>query len=187
MTEEWKQIPGYEGLYEASSLGRIRSSPGKTTSNARFKSRTWKSRIMKPKVTKSTKRRDLRITLWKDGKAHDYLVARLVASAWLGSASDNMTVNHKDGNYLNNTPSNLEWITKRDNIRHGFATGLYSAIQRKIILVSDDTGESFSFPSMSEASRFLGRNTGYISCRVSKNDSLARSSAGKFFTIYFPW
>lgn len=53
MEELWKDIPGYEGLYQASNLGRIRSAPGKTTSSARYKVRVWKVRIIKAKTERS--------------------------------------------------------------------------------------------------------------------------------------
>lgn len=68
-SEEWKDIPGYEGLYQASTLGRIRTCEGKTTSSARFEKRVWKQRIMKQKLNKNRKGRiDARVCLWKDGK-----------------------------------------------------------------------------------------------------------------------
>ena len=107
--EIWKSIPGYEGIYEASSLGRIRSAPGKTTSNARYKNRVWKTRVLKPKHMISRKRKDERVSLWRDGESKDYLVSRLVADAWLGTPGDGMTVNHINGNWKDNRPDNLEW------------------------------------------------------------------------------
>ncbi len=90
--EIWKPIPGYEGLYDASSLGRIRSSPGKITSSARFDKRIWKTRIMKFKCAPNPKGRDdYRVTLWKDGKCIDYLVSRLIpSSTWTSTVFSSM-------------------------------------------------------------------------------------------------
>lgn len=172
MEERWKDIPGYEGLYQASNLGRIRSSVGKTTSNARFSKRVWRSRILKPKyITLSGGRGDLRIDLWKDGAHKNYLVSRLVALTWCDGYTPEMTVNHIDGNYLNNLPNNLEWISLGENIRHGFRTGLYSSIQKRIRLI-DCNGGYVDFQSMAEASRYLGRNSGYISNAAAKGHAI---------------
>ena len=101
MSENWKAIPGYEGLYEASTLGRIRTAEGKTTSSRRFFKRVWKQRILKGRA----------VSLWKDGKEKDWLVARLVAMTWIDGYCEGMTVNHKDRNRFNNNIDNLEWLS----------------------------------------------------------------------------
>jgi hypothetical protein len=164
--ERWKDIPGYEGLYQASTEGRIRSAPGKTTSNARYKSRVWKTRIMKgrgdnPKTGK-------RVNLWKDGKRKEWLVARLVAMTWVPGFKDGMTVNHINGNRMDNRVCNLEWLSLADNILHGFETGLYSRNQKRVLLLDHRSGKQKSFNSMAEASRFLGKGNGFISSRIGK-------------------
>ena len=182
MKEIWKPIPEYEEIYAASSLGRIRTKVGKTTSNARYSVRVWKTRILKPKAPVSSKRHDLRVTLWKDGKSKDYLVSRLVASAWHGTPSKGMTVNHKDGDYLNNHPENLEWVTLSDNIRHGFETGLFSSIQTSVILELKN-GEQIYFSSMSEADRFLDRRVGYTSNKMRRGKTVLSSKAGQEYAV----
>ena len=93
--EEWKDIPGYEGLYQASTLGRVRTCEGKVTSSARFPHRVWKQRILKQKVTKNRKGRyDSRIDLW-NGKTHrTWLVSRLIAITWCSGYREGWTVNH---------------------------------------------------------------------------------------------
>ena len=124
--EQWKDIPGFEGLYQASNLGRIRTAEGKTTSSARFPVRVWKQRIIKPKATKNKKGRcDLRVDLWKGKEHKTWLVSRLVALTWCEGYQDGWTVNHINGDHLDNRAENLEWLSLGDNIRHGFATGLY--------------------------------------------------------------
>ena len=126
MEEKWKDIPGYEGLYQASTLGQIRTCEGKVTSSARFHHRVWKQRIMKQKCTTNTKgRKDCRVELWKDGVHKTFLVSRLVAMTWVDGYMDGLTVNHKNGDPLDNRAENLEWLSHGDNIRHGFANGLY--------------------------------------------------------------
>jgi hypothetical protein len=177
--EIWKDIPNYEGLYQASSEGRIRSSKGKTTSNAHAKERHWKSRIMKGRGDRYATGK--RVSLWKDGKCKDFLVARLVAFTFLGTPQKGYTVNHKDGNRLNNAVSNLEWLSLADNIRHGFDTGLYAASQRSVRL-KNRHGTIIEFPSMSSASRFLGKSHGYVSGCVKKG-KIAVSADGTNYTI----
>ena len=183
MKELWKPIPGYEGIYDASSWGRIRSSPGKTTANARYSTRVWKSRIMKEKHPTSSKRKDRRVSLWKDGIHQDYLVSRLVASAWIGVPEKGMTVNHINGDYTDNRPENLEWVPLGENIRDGFETGLYGSFCCKTVLQGED-GIKMEFRSKSEASRYLGRCNGYISLLISKGKYLATDVSGRMFRIF---
>lgn len=159
MEEVWRDIPGFENLYQASSDGKIRTKPGKVTANKRYGHRVWQTRIVKHK-SKSNKRKDAAVTLWKDGVPKDYLVSRLVAMAWVDGYEDGLTVNHIDGNPTNNNCSNLEWITRSENVKKGFEDGLYKGVQLPVVLLRD--GVENEFASMAEASRFLGRNSGYI-------------------------
>lgn len=161
--EEWRSIPGYEGIYEASNLGRIKSVAGKRTINARC-NRTWKERIMKLHLTKRSKGYNAMVTLWKDGKHKQLLVARLVAMTWCEGYKEDLTVNHIDGNPLNNKVENLEWVTLSDNLKHAHRTGLNPG-SKKVTLVGKD-GNRHEFYSMSEASRFLGRKPGYLSVAI---------------------
>ena len=135
MIEEWKDIPGYEELYQASNMGNIRAVEGKITSNARYEVRRWSSRVLKPKKRKRTTGvYDPRVELWKDGNHKSLLVSRLVAMTWCDGYRDDLTVNHIDGKPLNNIPDNLEWISRRENIRKGYETGLYDNARRKCVL-----------------------------------------------------
>lgn len=170
--ENWKPIPGYEGIYEASDCGRIRTAEGKTTSSALYPVRRWKQRVLKTKMLarKNGKHSDLRVNLWKDGKEKTYLVARLVAMAWCPGYAEGLTVNHKDGNPLNNVPENLEWISLKANIQHAFNTGI-ATNQRPIKLVAPG-GKIVPFRSLAEASRCLGRSHGYLSRQVSNNKGI---------------
>lgn len=178
--EQWREIPGYESIYEASTDGRIRSCDGKVTRSARFDHRVWKQRIIKPKFQhrKNTDKVDARVTLWKDGKEKTHLVARLVALAWCTGYFDGATVNHIDGNPLNNKPENLEWVSLAVNIRHGFTTGLYP--MKSCTLINPE-GEKFEFQSQAEASRFLNRNQKYISYRVKSGKATAISADGSIY------
>ena len=172
--ENWKTIPGYEGLYEASDEGRIRTAEGKTTRSARFEVRHWKQRILKPKIQKRPcgNNSDFRVSLWKDGVEKTHLVSRLVAMAWCDGYEKNMTVNHIDGNSLNNNANNLEWVSLKENVRHAFRTGIHKN-QIACVLVSND-GKQKEFVSCSEASRYLGHSSGYIHrCIMKKKNAKA--------------
>lgn len=157
--ESWKPIPEYEGIYEASDLGRIRSVDGKVTNSVRHGLRRWNGRIIKPKS--DSPKTGYRVSLWKDKVSQDYLVARLVGFSFLGVPEDpKMTINHIDGNRFNNNLNNLEWLTLRDNIRHAFTTGLIGTNQQVGLSIG---AEVIPFESLAKASTFIGRNQGYIS------------------------
>jgi hypothetical protein len=157
--EIWKDIPEYEGIYQASTLGRIRTVEGKTTFSKRHGVRTWKSRVLKGRGNNPTTGK--RVSLWKNGKMKDALVARLVAMTFLGKPAEGYTVNHIDGNRFNNRIENLEWLSLGDNIRHGFRTGLYKSTQKAVRV--EVAGVEYDFASLSEFSRFLGKSNGYVS------------------------
>jgi hypothetical protein len=179
--EVWKDIPNYEGLYQASTCGRIRTCENKVTSNSRYSTRVWKSRIMKGRG--DNYHTGKRVSLWKNGKSKDYLVARLVAMTFLGDPPKDYTVNHKDGNRMNNSIDNLEWLSLGDNVRHAFATGLMSRTQKDIVLKDETSGEVFEFASYAECSRFLGRNHGYVSGRLKKKQNIVTADTGKVFRV----
>ena len=107
--EQWKDIEGYEGIYQISSHGRVRS----------FKN--GKIKIMKPRINdKGYNTACLR----KDGKSKYKLVHRLVAEAFIPNNDGKPYVNHIDGNKLNNNINNLEWVTPSENTLHAISTGL---------------------------------------------------------------
>lgn len=104
MKEIWKEILGYEGLYEVSNLGKVRN---KKT-----------GRILK---LRGNKKKYWRIVLCKDGVCKEYKLHRLVAQAFLPNPQNFPQVNHKDENPDNNIVSNLEWCTALYNVRYSQA------------------------------------------------------------------
>lgn len=158
MVEEiWKDIPHYEGRYQASSLGRIRSCD--RYSNNHF----WKQQILKQKLCDAS---GYRVCLWEHNKPHYWLVARLVANAFLGES--NLTVNHIDGNRLNNNIDNLEWCSIAENIKKGFALGLYDRTMKKIKVINKRKQEECVFRSMTKADIYVKKSVGYLSGRIQK-------------------
>lgn len=105
MEELWKPIPNYEGYYEASNLGRIRSV-------YRYK------RVLKPMISNTGYER---VDLFKNKCRKQYGVHRLVAITFIDNSDDKPFVNHKDENKLNNRASNLEWVTHVENCNYGTA------------------------------------------------------------------
>lgn len=163
----WKDIVGYEGIYEVSNTGLVRTSASKTTHSKRHGIRRWKQRVLKEKNPNG---RDVRVTLWKNGKPKDFLVHRLVAMAFIPSIEGKNFVNHLDGNPKNNHISNLEWCNSKENNNHAFDTGLIKT-GKKVILVHKETYEPIYFRSLSKASKYLGYRDTYLANMLEKGAS----------------
>ena len=182
MKEIWKEIPHFEGLYEASTYGQIRSVEGKATTRSDGVKRVWKQRILKQKICKCKRKSDARVNLWKDNVPYTFLVSRLIASTFIkDNLFTELTVNHKDGNPLNNNVDNLEWLTLQENIQYGFANGQYSSTQKPIDLFKD--GCTIHFKSYNDANRFLNRNSGYMSQLIQRGNNTATSEDGEIYQI----
>ena len=158
MTETWRDIPNYEGLYEVSDKGRVRTKEGKITHTKYHGVRRWKSRILKEKNKDA---REARVDLWKDGKPKGFLVHQLVGLAFLSNPNEYKDINHLDGNPRNNNVENLEWCDHYRNINHAFDTGLMST-NKQTSLFSIKDREMHDFRSMGKASEFLGRSRTYL-------------------------
>lgn len=114
MVEEWRDVKGWEGFYQASSLGRIRSVERKIAL-CDGRERIQPSIVLKPTRARGSYRK---VTLTKNGKTVNRSIHRLVAEAFLPKSSSDLEVNHKDGDPTNNAVSNLEWSTRRENALH---------------------------------------------------------------------
>lgn len=107
-TEEWRDIPGYEGVYQVSSFGRVK----------RFYRKS--ERVL----ACSTGSDYLRLKLSMNNRQHQRTVHSLVAEVFLGERPNGWHVNHIDGNKLNNALTNLEYVTVAENARHAYRLGL---------------------------------------------------------------
>lgn len=180
--EVWKDIPEYEGIYQASTFGNIRTADGKITSNARYKKRAWKQRNLKfKKSTNKHGRSDYRVELWRNGKKKTLLVARLVALTFVDGYFEGATVNHINGNSLDNSAENLEWVSLSDNIRLAFENGQYHTC--KNIRLVDEYGFYKDFVSYAEAGRYIGRSSGYISNVLKQGKKYCKAKDGEFFVL----
>ena len=120
MTEIWKDITGYDGLYQVSNLGNVKSVEKYVNVNNKFK-RKIKERIIKPSIVYNGY---LRVCLAKDGVHKMHRVHRLVAETFLENIKCYEDVNHIDGDKLNNNIDNLEWCSRKQNIMHSWENGL---------------------------------------------------------------
>lgn len=118
MQEKWADVPGFEGIYRVSTTGRLCSLP-------RTDARGWhiKGRIMS--TDKGACGGYPRVNLFGKGKKRlSVPIHRLVAEAFIPNPDNLPQVNHKDGNKLNNTVENLEWVSCSENVAHAVRTGL---------------------------------------------------------------
>lgn len=115
LIEYWRPIVGYEGFYEVSSLGRIRSL------DVIIKCGYGKTRLKKGVVRKTSKNNKgyLIVNLSKNGKTKTCSVHKLVAQAFLSNPLNLSDVNHRDENKLNNSVENLEYCSHKTNLNHG--------------------------------------------------------------------
>ena len=141
--EKWRSIAGYEGLYEVSNLGSVRS--------LKF----GKTKILKPGRVGGY----LMVVLCKDGKVRCMKVHRLVASAFIPNPLGLETVNHIDEDKTNNDVSNLEWMSRTDNVAYSQPQWA----ERQVRMLDKSTGEPLAtFPSLIEAARVAGISVGNI-------------------------
>jgi NUMOD4 motif/HNH endonuclease len=111
--EIWKSIPGYEGFYEASSLGRVRRCDRSV--ERKSGKRVVKGRVLKP----GTDRYGYKfLTLCKNGVVQNILVHRLVMLAFVGNPPQGHEINHLDCDRQNNRLANLEYTSRLGNVQH---------------------------------------------------------------------
>ena len=114
-SEEWRPVVGYEGSYEVSDMGRVRSLDRTTD-----RGRKWKGRMMSPSALQNCY---LVVTLWRDGSQRTPLVHRLVLEAFAGPQPELHESLHRNGGRQDNRAANLRWGThaenQRDQIKHG--------------------------------------------------------------------
>ena len=152
--EIWKPVKGYEGLYEASSLGRIKSLPRNTT---RGKIRVSNNIRGYPSLRLSNK-----------GVITRHPVHRLVLKAFLPNPENKPQCNHKNGIKHDNRIENLEWSTAKENARHAFDTGLRTGAGKKpVCQLSKERRFLRVFESLTEGARYCGCRISTISSAIS--------------------
>ena len=115
--EQWRDIKGYEGLYQVSNMGRVKSL-------SRIRKCGSNKYIQKERIMKQQDRYNgyKKVQLYKDDYVSFY-VHRLVAEKFIPNPENKPQVNHKDSNISNNNLNNLEWVTISENSIHGYVYG----------------------------------------------------------------
>lgn len=120
--EIWKDIKGYEGYYQISNFGRVKSLDRIVKRNSKFGNLHLKEKILVPT---SDKDGYLCVMLHRKNKViRSVKVHRLVANHFIPNPENKSTVNHKDGNKINNNINNLEWATRSEQTQHAYKLGL---------------------------------------------------------------
>jgi len=152
----WRPIKGYEGRYEISEDGQVKSLP-------KIKGFYIRGELILK--TSLDKNGYVRVTLSdENGKSKTKKVHRLVAEAYIPNPNNLPEVNHCNGIKTDNSVNNLEWTTNVDNIRHAIKSGLrdYHYQSKKVVITDKETGETNTFQSMKSASNWLGHKRSYL-------------------------
>ena len=133
--EIWKNVVGYNDLYEVSSLGNIRTRKTKTDKSFRIDRDGYAT-----------------VKLRENGKDKFRFIHRIVAITFLDDPNCKPEVNHIDGNKLNNSLENLEWVTGIENELHAIENGLITS-RKSVIGTNKRTNSSYLFESINDAAR----------------------------------
>ena len=168
MEEEWKDIDGYEGYYQVSSFGRVKSLDRYVKDTKRNCFNFVKGRIMSP--SSADKKHYMQVSLSKNNKVTHYLIHRLVAQAFIPNPNNLPQVNHKDENRENNNVDNLEWCTAEYNTNYGTRALRQGMSRGKTVYQYNKYGVlENTYHSASYASKEIGVNSTSIhACCVGK-------------------
>ena len=176
--EIWKDIEGFEGLYQVSNMGRVKSLERTVWNSGKGCYRTVPEKILKADKDGSDY---LQVLLYKDGKTKMYKIHRLVAQAFCENQMGYSEVNHIDENKENNRAENLEWCSRSYNCNYGARNKRIAEKKSKPVLAIDKrTGLILEFTSALEAEKQTGINNGNINkCCKGK-----LKSCGGFYWMY---
>ena len=183
--EIWKDVVGYEGIYQVSNEGRI-----KRIGKYRNQVTEWESnKILKPAIKNNGY---MYCQLSRDNKTSPKMVHRLVAEAFIDNPHNKPTVNHIDGNRTNNNVSNLEWATYTENNTHSlYELNNYKKGDRcnkrgsKPVLQYDLQGNFIKeYPSYREAQRQTSIYAIDVVCRGDRQKQKKQKTAGGYIWKY---
>jgi hypothetical protein len=159
--EVWKDIKGYEGLYQVSNMGRLKSLE-RTVAGKNGSERTIRERILKPSTNEYGY---LRVCLCDSrGKRKFLSVHRLVCEAFHENPKNKPEVNHINENKSDNRACNLEWVSRKENCNHGTRTARSAKARSKPVGQFTIDGKLIKvWQSTIEIERQLGVSQGHIS------------------------
>lgn len=171
----WKPVVGYEGLYDVSNYGDVRSLP-RFVCNGQDKRQKLLKGCMKHKSI-NTRVNYFYVQLYKNNKSKGCFIHRLVGLAFLSeSHAEGLVINHKDGNSFNNHVSNLEWVTQRQNALHAREElGRYNRDPGKLWRGKTGLAHNRSKPVIA-TNIVTGEQRHYGSCSVAKNDGFRQAA-----------
>jgi hypothetical protein len=173
-SEEWKPIVGYEGLYEVSSMGRVKSLK-RTITTKDGRTREVEEKLLAQGLSGGY----LYVTLSDHGKWRAFPVHRLVATAFIPNPENLRDVNHKDEVKTNNSVDNLEWMSHKDNLNYGtYKERMSLAVSKPVSQIDKKTGVIIAiYPGQKKA----GEETGVNSSCISAACLGKRKSAGGYY------
>lgn len=155
MGEQWKDVPGYEGLYQCNALGQVRSL-ARTVLDSCGRVRTIPNKLLKPFKDHQGY---LLVGLCHSGKVSNISVHRIVASAFIPNPNKLPQVNHIDCNKENNNVENLEWVTAKENTYHAYLHNLNPIPMVGIYAKNLKTGIVTSYPSIKSFENATGSSS----------------------------
>lgn len=168
MIEQWKDVIEYEGLYQVSNMGRVKSL-ARFRSTPIGKDRWYSERILKA----GTHSNGYKFVSLRPIKTQtNWSVHRLVAEAFLPNPENKLTVNHKDSDRANNKLENLEWATYSENIHHARTQGnaKFCYIEKPQTIMHSVTNEEITFKNTSELCKFFGHTKCWLGVKRTQLD-----------------
>lgn len=172
MEEIWKDIENYEGLYQVSNLGNVRSLD-REVNYRNGSTKLLKGRVLKFLVSGNTPYR--KVVLNKDGKGKTFFVHTLVANAFLDKLDSLGTIIHKDGCPTNNVYTNLEWILK-DSCKSEKVKS--KTVRKRIKIRCITTGEIFTSVKKAEQKYNCDLSSDYAKLKIKFRRHIGKSPEG---------
>ena len=180
----WKEISWTKGAYSASDNGNIKSNDRLGVDGRRLK-----EIVLKPWIGNHGY---LTVNLLVDGRSYRCLVHRLIAEVFLGEAHNDMEIDHKDGNKLNNAVINLEWVTRKENLRRAKNLGLIvvsdrqKELREQISVIGREKNKKSISQFSLEGELIKKYETVLDACRENgyEPSALSRAASGKQKTSY---
>jgi hypothetical protein len=180
--EIWRNIHDFEGIYQISSLGRVKSL--ERVIQIKNYSQVCKERILIPRISK--KAGYFTVQLCSSSIKKSFYIHRLVASAFIDNSNNYPYVNHKNGTKTDNRVENLEWLTPSQNSKHAFATGLRKVTKNPhlyapVLKINKTTGEIVhEYESFASAIRELNISSATLHLWLNRQRNNSKFTEYKF-------